>query len=85
MKARFGPKIQKTRAHPEPSISVLKNRIFNWDPGRSWGEGLCEHEVQNFFDLHHLGVVHVRVDDHTIVPVIHIFPHQTCCGASQAW
>ena len=23
--------------HPEPSISVLKNRIFNWDPGRSWG------------------------------------------------
>ena len=30
-------KIQKTRGHPEASISVLKNRIFNWDPGRSWG------------------------------------------------
>ena len=35
--ARFWSKIQKTRDHPEPSISVLKNRIFNWDPGRSWG------------------------------------------------
>ena len=33
-------KFQKTRTHPEPSISVLKNRIFNWDPGRSWG---CPH------------------------------------------
>ena len=33
-------KFQKTRTHPAPSISVLKNRIFNWDPGRSWG---CPH------------------------------------------
>ena len=37
VKARFWSKIQKTRDHPEPSISVLKNRIFTWDPGRSWG------------------------------------------------
>ena len=37
VKARFWSKIQKTRDHPEASISVLKNRIFNWDPGRSWG------------------------------------------------
>ena len=36
VKARFWSKIQKTRDHPEPSISVLKNRIFTWtraDPG----------------------------------------------------
>ena len=34
---RFWSKIQKTGGHPEPSISILKNRILNWGRGRSWG------------------------------------------------
>ena len=34
---RFWSKIQKTGGHPEPSISILRNRILNWGRGRSWG------------------------------------------------